>query len=295
MLFIQTELLLPTPPNMSGGAQALTVVKRLHELSGDVANQPYIARRGILPTLKNFLGNSELEVQVIAARTLALLASHPDNPECISQEPGMIGAIVKAFQSTSDSELKETLDKVMGHLKTALPDAKKQPSQATTSNKKSYPSVPEHHKRQVAPRTKAGERVKAQRRHMVVRLPELNSSNVDDIEHLLQHIRGMISYSIDSQNKTLTLFLSTPRQILAKHLTDVGFQMEVVEETMAKQGGKSSGPGPAYLSSGEPQESDYKRSLVVQGGDAGGGGSSLSSRLERQRKVCKLLWFKSLN
>eukprot|EP01060_Flectonema_neradi_P036035 TRINITY_DN681_c3_g1_i1.p1 TRINITY_DN681_c3_g1~~TRINITY_DN681_c3_g1_i1.p1 ORF type:complete len:291 (+),score=68.91 TRINITY_DN681_c3_g1_i1:52-924(+) len=269
---------------MSGGAQALTVVKRLHELSGDVANQPYIARRGILPTLKSFLGNSELEVQVVAAKTLALLASHPDNPECISQEPGMISAIVKAFESSDDKELKETLDKVMGNLKSVLPDPKKQAAASgATKNKKAYPSVPEHHKRQIAPRTKAGDRVKAQRRHMLVRLPELNSSNVDDIEHLLQHIRGMISYSIDTQNKTLTLFLSTPRQILAKHLTDVGFQMEVVEETLAKQGGKSSGPGPAYLSSGEPQESDYKRSLVVQGGD-GGGSSSLSSRLERQRK-----------
>ncbi|KAJ9473159.1 hypothetical protein DIPPA_23745 [Diplonema papillatum] len=274
------------------GTTELTVVKRLHDLSGDVANQPYIARRGILPTLKKFMSNKNPEVQLTAVKTLRLLASHPDNPEFLVQEQGLLATVQSTYDTAPDGVLKTELDAVLEHLRpvasatpAAEPEAPAAPSASTSSDSKNYPSVAPKHKRDVAPRAKA-ERQKAVRRHMVLRADAINASNVDDLEHLLQYIRGMISYSIDTQNKTLTLFLSTPKHILLKHLADVGFTCEILEEAVVKATGGLTGHMPSYLSSGEQHESDYKRSLVLTGGGVTDHGSgSLAARLERQHKA----------
>ena len=176
-----------------GEVTELAVVSRLHTLSKDVANQPYIARRGILPTLKKFLNNTSLDVQVVAAKTLRLLASHPDNPDFIAAEPGMVAAVLKAYDGTSDAGLKEELEAVMTHLKSATaqspPRSKDKPDTSTSTE--AYPAVPEQHKRQLAPRTK-GERQKAVRRHMTLSTPAISAANVDGLEYLLQNIRGMV-------------------------------------------------------------------------------------------------------
>eukprot|EP01061_Rhynchopus_euleeides_P033990 TRINITY_DN57665_c0_g1_i1.p1 TRINITY_DN57665_c0_g1~~TRINITY_DN57665_c0_g1_i1.p1 ORF type:complete len:293 (+),score=86.71 TRINITY_DN57665_c0_g1_i1:54-932(+) len=266
---------------MAGSAVTeLNVVTRLLTLSSDVANQPYIARRGILPTLKKFLTHSDLEVQTTAAKTLKLLASHPDNPEFIAQENGLVAAVLQAYDGAEAPDLKAELEGVMTHLKSATPQA--EPAASTSTETKAYPVVPENHKRQLAPRNKA-DRAKVVRRRMTLRTPNISPANVDGLEYFLQNIRGMISYSIDTQNKTLNLFLSTPKHLLLKHLKDVGFESEVLEETVAKTKESGAGNTPSYMSAGEVRESDYKKSLVVQGEAKDVGGSSLAARLKEHK------------
>eukprot|EP01064_Diplonema_japonicum_P032661 TRINITY_DN6193_c0_g2_i1.p1 TRINITY_DN6193_c0_g2~~TRINITY_DN6193_c0_g2_i1.p1 ORF type:complete len:294 (+),score=51.81 TRINITY_DN6193_c0_g2_i1:38-919(+) len=266
-------------------ATELSVVNRLLALSGDVANQPYIARRGILPTLKRFMTNGDIEVQLVAAKTLRLLASHPDNPDYIAAEAGMVQTVLTTYDGTESADLKAELEGVMAHLKAAAPTTSASSSSAKGKKKdgKTYPTVPEQHKKQLAPRTRT-EKTKIQRRHMLLKAPAVNSANVDDLEHLLQNIRGMISYSIDTQQQTLNLFLSTPKHILLKHLKDVGFECEVLEEQIAKAHGATGGSTPSYLSSGQSTESDYKRSLVATGEAKDVGSGSLAARLKEQHK-----------
>ena len=179
---------------MSNQVTELNVVTRLLTLSGDVANQPYIARRGILPTLKKFLTHTDLEVQVTAAKTLRLLASHPDNPEFIAQENGMVSTVLTAYDGASSDDLKEELEGVMGYLKSAapaMPEKEKSAASGAGGVRKAYPAVPENHRKQLAPRNKV-DRAKVVRRRMTLSTPSVNPANVEGLEYFLQNIRGMV-------------------------------------------------------------------------------------------------------
>lgn len=71
---------------MSEVVNEVSVVTKLYKLALDPANQPYIVRRNILPTLVKFLSNKDTDVVQRSAETLQLLASHPDNPDYMCRE-----------------------------------------------------------------------------------------------------------------------------------------------------------------------------------------------------------------
>ena len=81
-------------------------------------------------------GNKEPEVVQCTAETLRFLSSHPDNPEYMCREKGLVQSVVKQYQSTTDPKLKPVLADVMRNLHSAIPGARKEgeksPSKADT-------------------------------------------------------------------------------------------------------------------------------------------------------------------
>eukprot|EP00756_Hemistasia_phaeocysticola_P008498 Hpha_TRINITY_DN14630_c0_g1::TRINITY_DN14630_c0_g1_i1::g.48406::m.48406 len=81
----------------------LPVALRLRTLASEEGNQLYIAKRGVLPTLVKFLRHDQPSVQIIAAETLRLLASHPDVPAEMVRDPDLVREVRSQILAHRDS------------------------------------------------------------------------------------------------------------------------------------------------------------------------------------------------
>jgi len=111
----------PSPSSQQHGG-SLALVKRLKLLASDVDNQPVVCRRGILPSLLLFLQNTDPEVRHTAAETLVSLSSHPENPDCLCRERGLVQIVVSSYRSSKESDpvFHELCGTIIKNLESAL-------------------------------------------------------------------------------------------------------------------------------------------------------------------------------
>eukprot|EP01012_Entosiphon_sulcatum_P054538 TRINITY_DN75411_c0_g1_i1.p1 TRINITY_DN75411_c0_g1~~TRINITY_DN75411_c0_g1_i1.p1 ORF type:complete len:320 (-),score=62.14 TRINITY_DN75411_c0_g1_i1:169-1029(-) len=249
----------------------LSVVNKLWALSTDYNNQPYIVRRGILPTLVKFLHSPEPQVTLLTAQCLEQLASHPDNPEYMCREKGLVSAVYKLYSLPDISpKLKTTLAAVLKHLSSALP-AEETP-RAVPSSSACPPSTTAASEPSEPPNRK--------KRNITLCLKGEAKAQLQDIDSCLRKHPGVISYSFNDQEQIATVYGTALPATVARALGDAGFPAEVVKDREAQRVEQAEqAEAPSYLpEEADTAESDYKRSLVTTGEN------SLAARLERRRQ-----------
>lgn len=229
----------------AGGS--LTLVKRLHSLASDVENQAVVARRGVLPSLLLFLQSSDPTVRHVAAETLVLLSSHPENPECMCRERGLVRIVVATYRASAangDEELHRLCSTLVRNLGPALENTihcnnnnNHTSSPAGGASGQCSPDNHDHHYQQqqhgdadIARRAAASARVRnsdnfgAPTVSVSVQLlvDELTSDSsavreekTKALVDCLHTMRGVVSYSLDAQYVTVFLNCTT------RHLLDV--------------------------------------------------------------------------
>eukprot|EP00762_Andalucia_godoyi_P000542 ANDGO_05439.mRNA.1 hypothetical protein len=80
-------------------SSVLGVVEQLKTLCSNPQNQPYIARRGILPSLIGILQHLDLQVVLTACQAIQLLALCPDNHVLLVREPQLMPTLWNLFRT----------------------------------------------------------------------------------------------------------------------------------------------------------------------------------------------------
>lgn len=290
----------------AGGNSALVLAQRFLTLSQEYNNRPVVVRRGTLPSLMKLLANRSWEVRHTAAKTLELLAEHPQNPEFMCREKGLVQSLYDAFQESdiSDPELHATLARVFDHLKQALGGdaAGSQDDErmddgglATGESIRTVKNRPT--------RVKQGATTS---RRVVLSVAGLSQPEVaSGIEDLLQTTRGIVSYTVDPGSALVSLFTSlstdTILTVLNGHTT-VDCRVVSEEEfaavapppsssrggvAMPSYGGQYRRGGGGILGAatsssarhGDPMAA-FRHSLVIHGADS----NSLASRIAREKE-----------
>jgi hypothetical protein len=261
-------------------ASEIALSNRLRALCEEYSNRPYIVRRGVLSTLVKFLQHENREIHLNAAETLRLLSEHPENPEPMCKEKGLLQALATAFQVAEnvDADMFQVVGEVVGNLEAALD---RRTSEAT-------PAIPETESSMTAKNrgTRIVHSVVGRTRTVVLEIPTLSDANASGLSDLFECTRGVVSFTLDTVGHTATLYSSTSTPTILRLLEDKGFIALVRSETNPTARGAqvrtSTTQLPQYLSGkgAAGDGSDYLRSIVLHGVD----GNSLSSRLERQKQ-----------
>jgi hypothetical protein len=258
----------------------LGLAKRLHTLSSDYDNQPLVARRGIIGSLMKFMQSTSTEVRITAADTVRLLSSHPENPEYLVRERGLVPLLFQCFQDSEaeNQELHGIYAAIFENLRPALGMDKEGEEGGNEGGDmmdklESVRTV----KRRTA-RTKHSTAFKSRR--LVIGFEADEEATKEDIDEVLQTTRGVVSYTVDMDTHTMQLYLSTATEAVVKLLEDAGFKCDVQFEGPMESRPTSAahGDGPGYLD--DAKQSEYKRSLVLHGMD----GNSLASRIEKRKQ-----------
>eukprot|EP00759_Apiculatamorpha_spiralis_P013165 PhF_6_TR19946/c1_g1_i2/m.29040 len=260
-------------------ASEIALSQRLRTLCEEYNNRPYIARRGVLPTLVKFLQNENHEVQMNAAETLRLLSEHPENPEPMCKEKGLLQALAAAYEATEekDPEVFQVVAEIISNLESALEQrTARGPSVAPITEAESAMTSKNRGQR-------ITQSVVGRTRTITLEIPTMSDANSASLVDLLECTRGVVSFTLDTVARTATLYTSTSTPTLLRLMEDKGFIAIVRSETnpQARQRRVSATPiqAPQYLSGSHEGSSEYLRSIVLHGVD----GNSLSSRLERQK------------
>jgi len=81
-----------------------------------------MVRRGAIPTLAKYLTNEIAEVRLHAAEALRFLSDHPETPEPMSEEKGLLEALVAASHNAEENDptMFAVVSDVIRNLDTAL-------------------------------------------------------------------------------------------------------------------------------------------------------------------------------
>ena len=264
-------------------ASEVALSQRLRTLCEEYGNRPYIVRRGVLATLVKFLTNETREVRLNAAETLRLLSEHPENPEPMCKEKGLLQALATAYQTAeeSDPEMFAAVGQVVTNLEAALDRRSEAVQQGAIINEGNSSMTTKNRGSRIT------NSLIGRTRTLVLEIPTLCDANAETLIDVLECTRGVVSFTIDTVLRTATLYTSTSTPTILRLLEDKGFIALVRSETTpqsvthgsATRRGSNSGQMPQYLS-GKGGNSDYVQSIVLHGFD----GNSLSSRLERQKQ-----------
>jgi hypothetical protein len=273
------------------------LVKRFHQLASDYDNRPVVVQRGTVRSIMRFVGHEEWEVRSTAAETLLLLAKHPDNKEPLCREKGLIEAIFAEYRDTEgkDPELHDTYAAIFDELRSVLEtDA----AADAGDDEGATPQNDGHSVRTVQNRpTRVRQGAKASR-SLLLTVVNLTPTTHDELDHLLQTTRGVVSYTIDCPTKAVRVFGSVVTAALRTVLEDGGFEVEVVSDDVVAgdadadagdENASSAASGlPSYRQSGAQGSSrlnifgnvDWRRTIVLHGIE----GNSLQARLDRQKE-----------
>lgn len=261
-------------------ADDVAIAKRFHALSEEFANRPVVARRGTLPTLSRYLKSNSREVRYLAAQTLGLLAAHPENPELMCRESGLVDALFDVYKKSEleDPELHAAIGIIFSGLKVAL--------KVSVADDQPAPNINDGESvRTVKNRPHRIRQSSLQHRAVQLQVSNLTSANDRaELEEVLQTTRGVVSYTINDHDRMVTLQLSASTATLLKLLSDAGFNCDVVSDVAITRtpGLAGTGATASYLPSTVLQDdgSDFRQSLVLHGVDH----NTLATRLQRQRE-----------
>lgn len=259
----------------------LAVLTRLHSIAKEYDNQPVVVRRGAGILLK-FLSHENYDIRKLAAETLQLLSGHPDNPEYLCRERGLVQMLYACYRKAEadDPLLFDVYSSIFDNLKPALESGGEENLPAPKPT-----LVADGESARVAKNRSA--RVKSgsmnQCRAMVLAISNMNDG-IDELQETLVTTRGVISYTLQQQNKQVVVFLSTPTATLLKILSDSGFDVNVVSESLVDRSAAQHASLDGTTASGyaryasEAADSEYKRSLVLHGIEM----NSLAARIRKQ-------------
>jgi hypothetical protein len=184
----------------------ISVVKKLWNLSSEPNNQPYIVRRNILPALIKFLQSKDPQVSQLAAETLKLLSSHPDNPEYICREKGLLQTLVKVYKAEQENEtLKSTLAAVLRNLHSAVP--------TDSSHSKSEDT----------------EKTSEEQKHICATLKVKSPS--ENIEKILLQIKGVFSCTYNAEQKQARVWSKfEPKELIKQITSHCELKVELAED-----------------------------------------------------------------
>jgi len=253
----------------------LTVVSKLRDLAADPANQPYIVRRSILPTLQKFLADKDPLVALRAAETLRFLSSHPDNPEYMCREKGLVPAVVRLYQSTPDPALKAVAADIMKNLRSAI-----KPQGSAAPNGTAAATVPPSPLRPESGSAEAATSSPAVAAAVPVPLapppeppvPEFaivlevwdNTLKCDDVEKAVVAMKGVLSCVAMPESRAVRVVSRVEGSSLVAQLKQQGMAVDVADQK-------------PYVPA-DPSDAGTTKPLVAAGEN------SLAARLQRQRE-----------
>lgn len=234
---------------------------KLRTLSIDPANQPFIARRGVLPTLIGFVDGSNAEVRVIGAESMRFLSSHPDNRKLMAEEPNLVDTLCKAFNnSATEPILREVIGDILLYLSDHLSEAHRNQSLSLTqvlafsksqqlhdacstpvSDKtKSFTSAssaaaPLSNSTANSNNGSSSSSSLTHKRNLVLSVPNLKTDeNQQQLQKVLLSIRGTISFRVNLQQKSVALYTKTTTDKILHVLESSKFPATVLKETDAE-------------------------------------------------------------
>eukprot|EP00668_Euglena_longa_P034492 GGOE01044307.1.p1 GENE.GGOE01044307.1~~GGOE01044307.1.p1 ORF type:complete len:291 (-),score=99.96 GGOE01044307.1:723-1541(-) len=235
----------------------LTVVTKLRDLSADPANQPYIVRRNILPTLVKFLTNKDPQVVLRAAETLRFLSSHQDNPDYMCREKGLVQAVVKLYQSTPDATLKAVVADIMRNLHAAI---KKEGGGA------SPPASPAQARPEGGEVPMPASPPPKDPEYVVMLEVWDNTLRCDEVEKAVLPMKGVLSCVALPESRAVRVVTRLDGNDIVEHLKRQGMSVQVADQK------------PHTKDDGGDVDGEYRKSLVAAGEN------SLAARLKRQRE-----------
>jgi hypothetical protein len=286
----------------------LSLVQRYKALAENYNSRPIVARRGSLVTLLKFLQHEDREVRFVAATTIALLADHPENPEVICCQEGLVQALFDRYKCSEleDPEIRQVIAGIFQCLRPVLDrdenaarggavhgkagDGAADESAATATalldldeNRGNF--AENESVRTVKNRpTRIRQQSNVVYKSIVLNLPCLaTSQEFQDLAELLQTTKGVISYTVKhnegdeagaaggagGNGAELTVFASTPTAVLIKLLGDQGFAADLVSETVVENAAQRGGAGGNGAADG--------RRPMYRSGLGGAGAPGLSS------------------
>ena len=281
----------------AAAATQVALSLRLLDLSYPYNHRPYIARRGVLDTLTRFLEQENVEVRINAAKTLLLLSEHPENPELMCRESGLLQALRVAYESvqedgvnapvgnhdneiqtaenkTPEVTLLHSLSQVVQNLENAL--------EAKFESEESPYIEPCSAMVSKRPTARVSQSQLQDTRKLVLDIPSLMSSSTDTLADLLESVRGVISFTMNLDSHEVTLHLTTPTPTLLRLLEDRGHLAVVRSDFFvnAGQGDTRRESLPSYL----PSRGHYGSSGRDMGSVVPYGDHSLAARRRRRRR-----------
>eukprot|EP00667_Euglena_gracilis_P008321 EG_transcript_8427 len=238
----------------------LTVVTKLRDLSADPANQPYIVRRNILPTLVKFLTNKDPQVVLRAAETLRFLSSHPDNPDYMCREKGLVQAVVKLYQSTPDPTLKAVVADIMRNLHSAIR------KDGAGASPPASPAVARSEGGETPTATPPREEPAKGPEYVVMLEVWDNTLRCDEVEKAVLPMKGVLSCVALPESRAVRVVTRLDGKEIVEHLKLQGMSVEVADQK------------PHVKEDTGDADGEYRKSLVASGEN------SLAARLKRQRE-----------
>lgn len=265
----------------------LSLVKRFKQLASDYDNRPVVVRRGTVKSIMRFVQHEEWEVRHTAAETILLLAQHPDNKEPLCREPGFLDAVFEAYKSSehADPKLHEVYSELFEELRSVLATTEDGDDGASSAVGPARDDGSIRTVKNRPTRVKQGATIS---RSLVLNVANLTAANQDELEELLQTIRGVVSYAIEPETRSVRVFGSTQTAALVAVLADGGFEVSVANDEEVERDenadGKPARPQPTYQSSFASKlnifgDFDWRRTLVLHGIE----GNSLQARLQKQK------------
>jgi len=236
-------------------SKVVLVVRQLRDLSADPLSRPYIARRGVLPGIVDFLRHSSAEVVLLAAEALRNLSQHPDNLELIRSQPRLMDTLV-GLKGRSD--VADIVADCLGRLQ--------RPSAA-------------------APPAPSAVEGRAEKHFVAAKVSRLFLSSVRQRveEGVLRIERGIISFTIDVATGAVRIYTYLPDAALLQTLRTHGVDATGLEREAADVSTENSapaGPAPQYLSPGKGRKRLAQARALLLRNDAD---DSLVSRMARQQ------------
>jgi hypothetical protein len=195
----------------------LKIVNKLKSLSSETANQPVIARRGVLPNLVTFIKNKDIEVQTKSAETLKLLSSHPENQKLLSQEPGLVDAFLALFNDEyTHKDVRAIVSDILVNIGEYLSDDQKD---RTLSLKSVLESLKSSNKED-----------NNKKRNITINIPKMNEQTKMAIQKVVTTMKGIISYSMSLNSKELFVYAKTTSKYIVALLEGSGYPGTVISE-----------------------------------------------------------------
>mmetsp|Transcript_34493 Transcript_34493/g.40335 ORF Transcript_34493/g.40335 Transcript_34493/m.40335 type:complete len:323 (-) Transcript_34493:75-1043(-) len=291
----------------------LNLAKRYLSLVQDFKNRPVVARRNTIPSLLKLLKSTDVDVRLVAAETIALLAEHPDNPQFLCKEKEFLRTVYEAYHDSEVDELFHSLlSRVFDALRVCLDENE---SEQARTDEHIDPAVVESRPEPTssnAPPVDGAESARIAKGRTTRILKSVGRCRTltlqvwlateqrgntlsprvsSDLQELLHTTRGVVSFSIDSTEAKVTMFASTALLTLKQLLRDGGYECDVIGEVKlesssvnADTNSSSNRSAPRYLDSIKSFASSlYQNSLVLHGTDA----NTLASRLKQQKEEAR--------
>lgn len=197
------------------------IVTRLRTLAQEYENRPIIVRRGVLPSLVNFLNHENPEIQTKAAETLLFLSIHPENKEAMHNEPNLVDELCKIMQS--QRSIRDIAKDVLVNLAEYITDE-------NIAKYECLKTVVQSVNRQEAQRRRKLAKL-GKKKNLVLSVEKLNNEEARrKIQTMILNCKGTISYTMNVPHRRVDLYTRSKTKFVLEMFEKEGFPAQLISK-----------------------------------------------------------------